>query len=496
MSNDIILKFENVYKSFAGVHALKGVNFSVRRGKVNILAGENGAGKSTLMKILTGAHKLDSGRILYEGEEFKVKNPREALDKKIAMIYQEFNLVPELTVEENIFLGRELTKGVFLDGKTIRERTQKVLQEYAIDLKPDELVGNLSVAKKQMLEIAKALASDAKVIIMDEPTSSLTVDEVEHLYTITRDLLNRGISIVFISHKMEEVYKIGEYVTVLRDGETVGEWMLKDITSDELITAIAARKIDKLYPKKEVNIGETILKVDSLTKAGMYQNISFSLRKGEIVGMAGLVGAGRTEIALTLFGYYHQDSGAVEYKGKKVKYKLPTDAIQDGIAYLPEDRKLLGVNLEASIKQNIAITNMDILSGNFFVSERREKNLCNEAMKKLSIKAPSIEQTVGNLSGGNQQKVALVKWIMRDIDVLILDEPTRGVDVGAKEEIYKIIGMLAEKGIGIILISSDLPEVTGLSDKIVVMHEGALKGIVDVKQDLPTQESLMKLMIG
>lgn len=496
MTNDIILKFEDVYKSFAGVHALKGVNFSVRRGKVNILAGENGAGKSTLMKILTGAHKLDSGRILYEGEEFRVKNPKEALDKKIAMIYQEFNLVPELTVEENIFLGRELTNGMFLNSKTIRRRTQEVLQEYAIDLKPDEVVENLSVAKKQMLEIAKALASDAQVIIMDEPTSSLTVDEVEHLYRITRNLLERGISIVFISHKMEEVYEIGEYITVLRDGETVGEWMLKDITSDELITAIADRKIDQLYPKQEVKIGEPILDVRNLTKEGMYQDISFSLRKGEILGMAGLVGAGRTEIALTLFGYHHQDSGTVEFKNRKVKYKLPIDAIRDGIAYLPEDRKLLGVNLEASIKQNIAITNMDMLAKHFFVSEKREKDFCNDAMKKLSIKAPSIEQTVGNLSGGNQQKVALVKWIMRDIDILILDEPTRGVDVGAKEEIYKIIGMLAEKGIAIILISSDLPEVMGLSDKIVVMHEGNLKGIVDIKKETPTQQSLMKLMIG
>lgn len=496
MADDAVLKFENIHKRFAGVHALKGVDFNVRRGKVNILAGENGAGKSTLMKILTGAHKADGGRILYEGEEFRVKNPKEALDKKIAMIYQEFNLVPELTVEENIFLGRELTNGIFLNGRQARKKTLEVLKEYDIDLDPSELAGNLSTAKKQMLEIAKALASDARVIIMDEPTSSLTVDEVEHLYKIVRNLLSRGISIVFISHKMEEVYAIGEYITVLRDGETVGEWKIDEISDDELITAIAARKIDQLYPKKQVPIGEVVLEVKDLTKKGMYENVSFELKRGEILGMAGLVGAGRTEIALTLFGYHAPDSGKIVFKGKEVGYKLPKDAVKDGIAYLPEDRKLLGVNLEASIRANIAIANMDTLSKFSFISDKREKELCDDAMARLSIKAPSIEQTTGNLSGGNQQKVALVKWLMRDIDVLILDEPTRGVDVGAKEEIYKIIGMLAEKGIAIILISSDLPEVLGLSDEILVMHEGELKGIVDVARDIPTQQSLMKLMIG
>lgn len=494
--DDVVLKFNNIYKRFSGVHALKGVNFAVRRGKVNILIGENGAGKSTLMKILTGAYKADEGNIVYEGKDLRVNTPREALNLGIAMIYQEMNLVPQLSVEENMFLGKELVNHVFLDNKTTRRRTEEVLKEYSIDLDPSQIVENLSIAKRQMLEISKALASDAKVIIMDEPTSALTSNEVEHLFKIIRNLIYKGVSIVFISHKLEEVFEIGDIITVLRDGETIGEWPISNITSDQLITAIAARKIDQLYPKKNVEIHDAILEVENITKDGMYRDVSFNLRRGEILGMAGLVGAGRTEIALTVFGYYPKDSGKIKVNGKEVKYKLPADAIKDRIAYLPEDRKLLGVDLNASIKRNIAITNMDLISKGFFVSDKMEKRFCNNAIEQLSIKTPSIEQEVGNLSGGNQQKVSLVKWIARNVDILILDEPTRGIDVGAKEEIHLIMGALAEKGIAIILISSDLPEVLGLSDRIIVMHEGVLKGILDVKELAPSQESLMEMMIG
>lgn len=488
------LEMKNIMKSFMGVHALKDVSFSAYKGKVNVLIGENGAGKSTLMKILAGAYPKDAGEIFIDGKQVNIHSPNDSMLNKVAMIYQELNLCRDMTVQENVFLGKEITKGMLIDKKETMKRTVELMEKYEMGIGPTDMVGKLSVAKQQMLEIVKALSADAKIIVMDEPTSSLTLQEVEHLFRIIKQLTDDGVTIIYISHRMEELFEIGNYITVMRDGEYIGEWPIEQVTQDQLITSMVGREITQMFPKQKVPIGDIVLKVDGLTKKGVYQDISFELRRGEILGLSGLVGAGRTEVALSIFGAMKYDDGQITLKGEQLKIKSPHDAIKYKLAYLPEDRKILGVDINSKIRNNISVTNMDKITKYGFLNFKKEIELCNDAVRQLRIKTPSIMQEVGNLSGGNQQKVALAKWITRDMEVLILDEPTRGVDVGAKEEIHKIIVELARQGIGIILISSELPEILGMSDRVIIMHEGEIKAVLNT--DEATQELVMSYSVG
>ncbi|BDF57973.1 monosaccharide-transporting ATPase [Christensenellaceae bacterium] len=495
MPDEKALEMKNITKSFMGVHALKNVNFTACKGKVNILIGENGAGKSTLMKILAGVYPKDSGEIVIDGKTVEINNPNDSMRNKIAMIYQELNLCRDMTVQENVFLGKEITKGMLIDKKETMKRTVELMEKYEMGIRPDEMVGSLSVAKQQMLEIVKALSEDAKILVMDEPTSSLTLQEVEHLFRIIKQLTANGVTIIYISHRMEELFEIGDYITVMRDGEFISENPIANVTQESLIASMVGREITQMFPKQEVPIGDTVLEVKGLSKKGMYRDVSFELRRGEILGFSGLVGAGRTEVAMSVFGAIKPDAGTILIDGKEVKIRSPYDAIKHKLAYLPEDRKLLGVDLNSKIRNNISVTNMDkIANKGGFLNFKKEEEICTNAVKQLRIKTPSIMQLVGNLSGGNQQKVAIAKWITRDIDVLILDEPTRGVDVGAKEEIHKMIVELARQGIGIVLISSELPEVLGMSDRVVVMHEGEIKAMLNAQE--ATQELVMSYSVG
>ena len=484
----------NISKSFAGVNALKDVTFRARSGKVNVLIGENGAGKSTLMKILNGAESMDSGEILIDGKVVEINSPMEAIDNKLAMIYQELNMAEEMTVAENFFLGIEPRKGPFVDKKKVNSYVKDILGTYRLDIKPTDIVSSLNMGMKQMVEICKALAKNAKIIVMDEPTSSLTQPEVEKLFGIIRRLSSEGVTVIYISHRLEEIFQIGDYITVMRDGEKVAELNVRETNQQELIAAMVGRKIDAIFPKEEVEIKEKILEVRNLTKAGLYNDISFELHRGEILGMSGLIGAGRTEVALTIFGDIIPDSGEILIGGRECRFKSPTDAIAANIAYVPEDRKFKGLDLKSKIRDNISVNNMDRVSRNGFVDREKENELVADLVRRLRIKTDNPLNSADSLSGGNQQKVVLAKWISRDLDVLILDEPTRGVDVGSKEEIHRIVVDLARRGLGIILISSELPEVMNMSDRIVVMHEGQMTGILDAKTT--SQEEIMAYATG
>lgn len=494
MQNHCILELQDISKRFYGVQALEGVHFKAYKSKVNVLMGENGAGKSTLMKILAGAVIKDSGQIIMDKQEINIECPEDSLNNKVAMIYQEFNLVNEMTVAENIFLGREPVVRGFINKNHLIKEAAKLIETYELDISPAAVVSSLGMAKKQMLEIVKALSQNAKIIVMDEPTSSLTDPEVEQLFSIIKRLNQDGVTVIYISHRLEEVFRIGDYVTILRDGKFIGEWPLAQITQEQLISHMVGREITQLFPKEEVPIGEQVLRTEGLTKNGMFEDISIELKRGEILGMSGLVGAGRTEVALSLFGYYAADSGSVYLNGKKVSIKRPSDAMKHRMAYVPEDRKLLGLDLASKIRNNISVTVLNKLRKNGFLDFKKEKELCINMVERLRIKTPSIMQEVENLSGGNQQKVVLAKWIAREVDVLILDEPTRGVDVGAKEEIHRIIVELARQGVGIILISSELPEILGMSDRVIVMHEGRITGVLNAKD--ATQEAIMSFSTG
>lgn len=487
------LEMKNITKSFMGVHALKDVSFNAYRGKVNVLIGENGAGKSTLMKVLSGAHTMDSGEIYIDGQLVDIKDPTSSMKNGVAMIYQELNLCNDMTAKDNVFLGREKVNGFLVDEKECEQKTLELIKEYEMGFHPNDKVGDLPLAKQQMLEIVKAISKDAKIVIMDEPTSSLTIDEVQHLFKIIRQLNANDVTIIYISHRMEELFEIGDYITVMRDGEFVGEWPISEVTKESLVASMVGREITNIFPKQEVPIGDTVLEVKNLTKKGVYEDISFEVKAGEILGMSGLVGAGRTEVCMSIFGAMHKDSGEIYLNGEKLNIKSPADAMKKKIAYLSEDRKLMGISLMNTIRDNISLSNMEQVSKNGFMNTKKEEELSKKAVEMLSIKTPSIYQLVGNLSGGNQQKVALAKWIERDIDVLILDEPTRGVDVGAKQEIHSLIGDIAKQGIAIILISSELPEVLGMSDRILVMHEGKLKAEIDANE--ATQELIMSYSV-
>ena len=478
---DIILTMKDIDKSFPGVHALDHVNFEVRKGEVHALMGENGAGKSTLMKVLTGIYTKDSGSIVYEGKEVEFHNTRDAQDQGIVIVHQELNMLGHLTVAQNIFIGREFKKGIRIDDKKMNEEAEKLFKRLNIDIDPTEMMGNLTVGKQQMCEIAKAISHEAKVIIFDEPSAALTEAEIEELFKIIRDLRKQQLGIVYISHRMDEIKVITDRVTVMRDGTYVGTLITNDCTKDDIINMMVGRVIYE-DPKTESSVAKDapiVLKVENLNAGRMVQDVSFELRKGEILGFSGLMGAGRTETARAIFGADPKTSGTITINGKKVEINSPEDAVKCGIGYLSEDRKRYGIVVQKSVAENSTMATMENFVRGLFINKKAENKAAQDYVDSLATKTPGVDQLVVNLSGGNQQKVVIAKWLIRNCDILIFDEPTRGIDVGAKNEIYKLMNRLAEEGKSIIMISSEMTEILRMSDRIVVMCEGRKTGEIE-----------------
>lgn len=496
MASDLLV-MSNIHKSFPGVKALDEVNFSLKAGEVHALIGENGAGKSTLMKILTGVYKMDEGEILLEGEAVHINKTIDAQNLGISIIYQEFNLFPHLTVAENLYIRREprkLAKWI-IDDKAQRQKTREMLAEIHLDLDPNRKVNTLSVAQQQMLEIAKALALNAKIVIMDEPTSALTDAEIENLFRIIHELKRRKVGIVYISHRLEELKYIADRVTVLRDGKFVGAVDYKETSVRELVRMMVGRELGDYFPERTAKPSDVLLEVHGLTRKKVIEDISFTLHRGEILGVAGLMGAGRTEMARALFGADHVDSGEILLEGELIQIKSPFDAIRHGIGYLTEDRKRDGLTMGLNVKENIALASIkDFTKWGGRMDDGRIGEVSKEYVDQLQIKTPSLNQLVKFLSGGNQQKVILARWLCKGTKILIFDEPTRGIDVGAKREIYNLMNQLTADGHAIIMISSELPEILGMSDRILTMHEGKVAGITD--RASATEESIMYLATG
>lgn len=489
-----LLEMRNVSKTFPGVKALQDVSLTLGRGEVLALLGENGAGKSTLMKVLGGAHKPDQGEIRIEGRSIEIHSPHESQAAGIAIIYQEFNLVPGLTAADNIFLGQEKTRAGFVRRGEERRRAAELFKRLEIDIDPDELCSNLTVAQQQIVEIAKALSLDARILVMDEPSAALTTREVDRLYAVIRELKAQGIGIVYISHRLDEIFEVCDRVSVLRDGQNVGEKPVVDVTRKSLIEMMVGRELKDEFPVRDTHIGKPKLEVGNLNRGKAVQGVTFNVREGEILGLTGLVGAGRTETVRLIFGADKRDSGTVRLDGKELKITSPSDAIRARIGLLTEDRKLQGLVLPHSVRDNFALPNLDWLSRLGFVKRKEERESFGGYVDSLKIKIPHQEQAAKNLSGGNQQKVVLAKWLARNCEVLIFDEPTRGIDVGAKYEIYCLMNELAAKGKSIIMISSELPEILGMSDRILVMHEGRVTGEIDDVSNA-TQEQIMDLAV-
>jgi len=490
--NQYVLEMKGITKVFPGVVALDNVSFSVKKGEVHALVGENGAGKSTLMKILNGVYQANHGQIILDGEPVSIDNVKDAQEKGISIIFQEFNLINTLTVAENIFLGRYNHSRV-INWKEVKAEAQQLLERLGFPLDVNRIVGKLSTAEKQLVEIAKALSFNAKIIVMDEPTSSLTKNEEEMLFGIIRTLKENGITTIYISHKLEEVFRICDTVTILRDGKVIDVKPIKELTRNEIIEKMVGRTIDMDYPKRQVKTGEPVLSVRNLCRGKVLRDISFDLHKGEILGIAGLVGSGRTELAETLFGAEKADSGTITIFGKKVVLRSTREGKENSIGLLTEDRKETGLVLTFNIARNISITNLKEVMSGMLLNNRKEKKVAQQYIEALNIKTPSVNQTLMNLSGGNQQKVVLAKWLFSNVDILILDEPTRGIDVGAKYEFYCMMNDLVAQGKSIIMISSELPEVLGMSDRILVMHNGTIKGEL-TGLDM-TAENVMRLAI-
>jgi inositol transport system ATP-binding protein len=492
---DFLLEMSNITKKFPGVLALDNVDLNVKKGTVHALLGENGAGKSTLMKVLIGLYEPNDGQINFDGEIMKYRSLQDSIDAGISMIHQELSPVPEMTVAENIFLGKEIgVKDSFFVAKNkMIELTQNLLDRLDIPISPNTKMKNLTTAYMQMVEIAKAISYDSKLIIMDEPTSAITDSEVESLFKIINLLRDKGVAIIYITHKMDEIFEIADYVTVLRDGKSIETFHVDEVNEDTLVERMVGREVGHLYPKEDVNIGETVLEIKNFT-GNEFKNINMEFKKGEIVGLAGLVGAGRTEVMESMFGIREYHEGETFLYGKKIKIKSAADAIDYGIGLLTEDRKLTGCFLPLSVKDNMAVVNMDQYMSGVFINDSSLKKDCEEMVDILSIKTPSLEQLMRNLSGGNQQKALLARWLMVNSDILILDEPTRGIDVGAKAEIHRLMSDLAADGKTVIMISSELPEILGMSDRIYVMHEGNLTG--ELNREEASQEEIMKYATG
>ena len=488
---EVILTMKDIDKSFPGVHALDHVNFEVKRGEVHALMGENGAGKSTLMKVLTGIYQKDSGTITYKGKETEFHNTREAQDAGVVIVHQELNMIGDLTVAQNIFIGREPKKGIRVDDKKMIEDSRKLFQDLNIEIDPREKMSNLTVGKQQMCEIAKAISHKAEVIIFDEPSAALTEKEIADLFEIIRDLRKKGLGIVYISHRMDEIKTITDRVTVMRDGGYVGTLITKDSTKEDIINMMVGRVIYE-DPKTESAVPEdapVVLKVEHLNAGKMVQDVSFELHKGEILGFSGLMGAGRTETARALFGADPKESGDIYVNGEKVTINCPQDAVKCGIGYLSEDRKRYGVAVQKTVAENTTMATVHQFMKGIFINRKKEAAVAQEYVDALATKTPSVDQLVVNLSGGNQQKVVIAKWLTRDSDILIFDEPTRGIDVGAKNEIYKLMSKLAAEGKSIIMISSEMTEILRMSDRIIVMCEGKVTGNIDISE--ATQEHIM-----
>ena len=491
--SEVILEMKEIDKSFPGVHALDHVSFDVRKGEVHALMGENGAGKSTLMKVLTGIYSKDSGSILYEGKEVEFSNPREAQEAGIVIVHQELNMMGHLTVAQNVFIGREFMKGGLIDDTKMNEEARKLFEKLNIQIDPSQTMSRLTVGKQQMCEIAKAISHEAKVIVFDEPTAALTDSEIEELFKIIRDLCSKGMGIVYISHRMDEIKKITDRVTVMRDGGYVGTMVTKDCTKEDIINMMVGRVIYE-DPKAKSNVcadAETVLKVEHLRAGRMVQDVSFELKKGEILGFSGLMGAGRTETARALFGADEKEGGDIYINGKKVEINSPQDAVGLGIGYLSEDRKRFGLVLGKTVAENSTLAALKEYVNGIFINKKKENEVAKKYVEFLKTKTPSVDQLLVNLSGGNQQKVVISKWLVQNCDILIFDEPTRGIDVGAKSEIYHLMNELVKEGKSIIMISSEMPEILRMSDRIMVMCEGKKTGEIDISE--ATQEKIMHL---
>lgn len=493
-TNNLVLSMKNIDKRFTGVHALKGVSFDLHAGEIHSLVGENGAGKSTLMKALTGIYPKDSGEILYKGKLLNPKNPKEVLEMGIGIIHQELNMMDHLTVAQNIFIGRESTKmgGLFLDEKEQNRRASELFKRLNMNIDPLKVLGDLTVGKQQMVEIAKAVSHDLQILILDEPTAALTSTEINELFTIMRNLADKGVGMIYISHRMDEINRITDRVTVLRDGEYVGTRNTADITIEEIINMMVGRVIYE-EPKSKSNVSpdaELVLEVDGLNAGRMVRDVSFNLRKGEILGFAGLMGAGRTETARAIFGADKTESGNIKINGKAIRILSPMDAVSHGIGYLSEDRKRYGLATGLSVIDNAILASYNMYEHGLFIHAKNVEKVTKGFVDKLRIKTPSLDQLLKNLSGGNQQKVVIAKWLIKNSDILIFDEPTRGIDVGAKSEIYTLMNELVKNGKSIIMISSELQEILRMSDRIVVMCEGRITGELSIED--ASQEKIMK----
>ncbi len=485
-----------ICKSFGQNRVLENAGFDLKDGEVHALMGENGAGKSTLMKILTGVYTKDSGTILVDGKEVSYRNPQEAEQDGIVFIHQELNAIFDLTVEENLFLGKEITSFLGIVNKNaMKKKAQDILNMLGVKIPTNRVMSELSIGQQQMVEICKALMVDAKVIIMDEPTAALTLSETQILFDVIHNLKKRGVSIVYISHRMEEIFELCDRITVLRDGKYIGTTPVNETDMNAIVKMMIGREIGERYPTRDFDPGDEVFRVEGLTKKGLFEDVTFSVRAGEVFGVSGLMGAGRTEIMQAIFGNLPYDTGEIYINNKKTDIKNPYDAIRQGIGYITEDRKTEGLLLEETIQSNIALPNLKSISNRFGVINRKKDNdLVSKGIKELNIRCFGPQHECYNLSGGNQQKVVFAKWIYTNPKILILDEPTRGVDIGAKKEIYNIINNLAKQGVAIVMVSSELPEVLGMSDRIMIVREGTVRGILTREE--ADQEKIMTLATG
>jgi ribose transport system ATP-binding protein len=492
---DMQILMENIHKAFGANKVLEGVDFELAPGEIHALMGENGAGKSTLMNILTGLFHQDQGKITIDGKETKFSDSKQAEEAGLAFIRQELNIWPQMTVLENLFIGKEIRNALgVLKEKEMKTLADAVFKRLNISIPLNKEAGKCSVGEQQMIEIAKALMLDAEVIIMDEPTAALTDREIRMLFKIMKELTATGVSLVYISHRMEEIFEICDRITVMRDGVSVATSFIKETSFDEIVKQMVGRELEDRYPERNPTYGETVLEVNGLTRKGVFEDIHFSIKEGEILGISGLMGAGRTEIMRALFGIDSYDRGEIKIGGKNISIKNPSSAAKQGLAFITEDRKDEGLVLDFSIRENIALTNLESFAPNGVVKTKDEKQFVKMMVERLKVKTESQETQASNLSGGNQQKVVIAKWVGTSPKVLIMDEPTRGIDVGAKREIYNLMNELTERGLAIIMVSSDLPEVLGMSDRILVIHEGKISG--ELSREEATQEKIMTFATG
>lgn len=495
MGSEYLVEMENISKRFSGVKALDNMNFKLGKGEIHALIGENGAGKSTLMNILAGAFPSDEGTIKIDGEVRKISSPKVSRELGISVIHQELMLAPHLTVAENIFIDRLSSKGGVINWKKLKQDAKDILTKLGFgDIDPNARIMDLSVAYQQVVEICKSLSRNVKILVLDEPTAVLTFNEIQKLFVLLRNIRDQGMGVIYISHRLEEIFELCDKITVMKDGCYIGDYDTKDISKDELIEKMVGRELTTLFPKRNAKIGDIVLEAKNLNAGRMVKNISFNIRKGEVVGFSGLVGAGRTETMRAIFGADKIDSGTITYFGKEVVFKSPYEAVKNGIGFLPEDRKQQGILLDMPIRNNVTLTALKKVTKASVICRKADKGLAESILKEVSAKYHALSDKVSSLSGGNQQKVALSKWLAADCKLMILDEPTRGVDVGAKSEIYKIINDLAESGIAVIMISSEMEEILNMSDRVYVMRRGSITGELP-KEDLQ-DVNIMKLCVG